>query len=450
MTTTKQQRVIQNYPRMLQIARDMGCQLQPIPTNRAILRGLCPFHDADTLVNAKTLIVDTRSVKFHCTLCNANGDPTAFIAKAWGVSAQDAEQLIQHHQDVGATRPHYPEGHFHQDQDSPPPQNTALLTRASRFFGEQLYGNYHPLEFLARLAVTPQEAEKKGVGYCPGAGLREALTERGATAEEIEQSPLFNQNTGLETFAGNITIADRDSTGAAVWMAAVEPQPPDDNYCWKTTRPSTYGISGRKPFLFNINNIPAAGNPVTITDDSRLYIVLAANEIPTILITQRRRGNENIEPAAQRTARDLISRGYRKICVAVQDSGRASLITNGLKELAPNASVTRLNGKEAMDSGINPLTRDLSRFTDFPQTSRRRRGRETRPPRTQQPAVDTSQEENTKTETQAETQEHLSPDAELLQAAAPNGHPALDQIPQHEAPEPQGTSQSPSPQSPSN
>ena len=49
---------------MLQMAEAAGCQLRPQIHNRSQLRGLCPFHEADHMKAANTLVVDIKDTKF--------------------------------------------------------------------------------------------------------------------------------------------------------------------------------------------------------------------------------------------------------------------------------------------------------------------------------------------------------------------------------------------------
>ena len=199
MPNTHQKAAIQHFPAMIKAARELGCQLLPEPNNQTILRGLCPFHESYNLATAKTLQVNTKTTKFWCQVCEHTGNPITFMAKVWGVSIQDARTLLRTTPQPGATKPRYPKSHFQKNSphnEGGIPQNTALLTRATRFYVSNLETSYPAVHLLARLDVDPEHAAKAGIGFCTGTGLREYLKHNEISDPEIEHSPLFDHQTG--------------------------------------------------------------------------------------------------------------------------------------------------------------------------------------------------------------------------------------------------------------
>ena len=350
------------FPTMIRIASDVGCQLEQAPDNPTLLRGFCPFHEADSPRAARTLQINTRSTRFWCLVCSAEGNPIAFASMIWGLSAVDAHQMLADDSTtISSRRPPYPTNFFDPPQDrphTPRPQNSAMLTRATRYYADQLFTNYPPLQFLARMAVTPQEAAGAGVGFCPGGGLREFLADQDTSPQELQDTPLINAVTGMETFTGRITISDKDFTGAATWMTSLMPEEPTPKMEWRARRPSTYGIPGLRSYLVNLYCLSRRNTGVVVTDDARLYIVLATNAIPCTLITQRNRPESDPATHAQRIARAVTSRGARQVSIAVHDRNLRALTIEALRETLRQRDVTD-HGRLAIMNAINPLTRDL-------------------------------------------------------------------------------------------
>ena len=77
-------------------------------------------------------------------------------------------------------------------------------------------------------------------------------------------------------------------------MTSVAPEEPEAGYVWRERKPSMYGLPGRKMYLMNMYSFSSRNTEGALTDDPRLYAVLAAKGIPAALITQRRRTNQNL------------------------------------------------------------------------------------------------------------------------------------------------------------
>ena len=323
-----------HFTTMLKVAGELGCQLQPTPERPSILRGFCPFHPADTISNAKTLMLNVVNGRFWCLNCPADGAPTAFLARTWHVTASDARALMDSDPSAGADRPQYPEDFFNAKADNPQPPrlNTAILTRAARFYTSQIKTNYTPLHFLARLGVHPDLAATISVGYCSGSGLQQYLANNGINQDEIANSPLFQEVTGLEIFSGRLTITDTDHTGAAMWMTSFPPDQPSTGYNWKTSANPTMGIPGRKPYLFNMSNIDLNSSDVVLTDDHRLYIALRAENQPAILITQRRRDHMDLERHVRRIVQALLTKDIKSLIIPMHDKQLREEIENALAQ----------------------------------------------------------------------------------------------------------------------
>ena len=366
MSTTQIQRddPATYFNAMVKIATDMGCQLEPITTNRTTLRGLCPFHKADNLANAHTLKIDARNARYWCNKCQVKGNPIAFAAEAWGVSAFDARMLLSITEDPTAARPPYPEQYHANDGAPPTPQfqNTALLTRATRYYAQQLTTHYEPLHFLALLGIHPDSAIAAGIGYSPGTGLRQYLLDHGITENETANSPLFHHITGTENYKDSLTISDRDFTKATLWITNTHPNTPPNNNDWGRGRPVTRGIAGRKSTVVNLYALPTNCNAV-ITDDIRTYMVLSASHIPSAVLTHRRRNINDIQEHATRLADIITARKIKKAALVMHDGDLANRIADRLANTLGQENVN-ITTKDQILQLLDPRGRDLDLFKD--------------------------------------------------------------------------------------
>ena len=391
MTTTRYRNTEEHFPRMMKLSEEIGCQLKPSATNPAVLNGLCPFHESDSLRGASTLSIDTQMLRFWCAVCEANGNPLAFIARVWGTSARDTYKLIQHqvskNREITADRPAYPEEYFKRHREtSPIPQNTALLTRASKYYAKRMLENFEPLHFLAQLGIHPSQAAKIGVGYSTGKGLKEYLSQYGFSQEEIDNSPLFHQSSDLEVMTERITIADRDYTGAAMWITSILPQEPDENRMWSERRPKTYGIKEIKPYLMNNMVLTRRHTNAVITEDARFYIVLAANQISCILIHQM---ENDISRNTDLVLNELRRKDLDNLGIAMHHREARRRIGTKLPREIQGVAIRYFTRNDIMNV-LNVQTRDLQEFQDFipednptPGQARRRTSREKTTPRTE-------------------------------------------------------------------
>lgn len=370
----------QLFPKMLQLAGDLGCQLSPTPSNPDILRGLCPFHDATTLETANTLHINTRNARFWCIRCAADGNPLAFISRAWGISSRDAHHLLTNAAPISPDRPPYPAGYFEQStsKGNPSPQNTALLTRASRFYASQLHTNFEPLYYLANLGVHPNLAALNGIGYAPGQGLRPYLLKAGVTEPELADSPLFGPTEDIEAFAGRLVLSDLDFTTATLWITTLLPTPPPAGSPWPEDKPSSRGIPGFKPYLFNLYSISAKFPTAILTDDPRLYIIVKTRDFPVALITQRRRATLDLSDHCGRMAHSLLNRGLTHLIMALHDTEVAAALHTTILSINPTTKVGFHTTDAIMDL-ISLSSRDLEQFTNLSLLPDAPPARETQP-----------------------------------------------------------------------
>ena len=369
-TTRKRTSPTLHYRKMLELAKEMGCQMEASREDRSILRGFCPFHEGNSLRNSRTLRIDAKTGKFNCEFCSASGTPIAFFAKIWGVNAHDTYNLISAATGpVTAERPRFPpqpegEGREGGQARNYPWLNSAVMTRATKFYERQLYTNFPPLNTLARLGVEPRDAARAGIGYCPGEGLREFLLEEtDATPGELEDNPLWNEETGLETLAGRITLSDRDHTGATMWITSILPEESRNGASWRPERPHNYGITGRKPFLFGQYSATSQTPWAIFTDDPRLYVVAASQGLPAMLMTQYRQPGEDLKNRCRRAAEALNNRRMHSLSMVMHDREASGMIHGFLKNLSRAPEIT-VHGRAAIMENLSPHTRDISRLRE--------------------------------------------------------------------------------------
>ena len=277
---------------LLQMAQAIGCQMAPTPTsNGRVYRGLCPFHPATTLQQANTMLIYMDDARYDCRFCQSSGNLVAFAARTWSMAAAEARLYLEDLSDFSEQRP-IPRIYDGppQDGDSPRPQNTALLTRASHYFEQQLGVHQESIWFLATLGLTVEQSQQCGIGYSPGYGLADHLREQGITEAEIQQDPLFKPNDygTTERYLERITISDRDYTGGTIYMMAMPPDViPKIGEDWPNARPSHSMLPGQRTYMPGTYAISYHAECLTLTDDLRLYIALNALGEPAVFTMNR-------------------------------------------------------------------------------------------------------------------------------------------------------------------
>ena len=364
------------FSNMLRVGQDMGCQIQPSTSDPKILTGLCPFHESLKLHDAKTLHINLETARFWCITCHATGNPMGFVAKVWGVSAQEAYEFIKSGCKISPDRPRWEtQLDPRKRAGAPPPQNTAILTMATQYYSEQVELSYPALQYLATLGVNPRQAVQKGLGYCPGSGLREHLERNGAAEEEIEVSPLFQEITGMEYLSNCVVMSDLDWTGATIWMMAIIPEEgTPQTHQLPARRPRTRGLPGRRNRVFNLRSINHNNSAITVTDDPRLYLVLEANGFQAALVTEQRRTN-NMRTLTESVGGALGARRPHLLILATHDRELGTRIGQSAKK-ENSGTIPMTRSMEEILQQLDPKERDLQAFTSNPNSRKARRQRE--------------------------------------------------------------------------
>ena len=352
--------------KMITMAQEHGCQLQPTPNSPHRLRGMCPFHENNAEQNGspsveRSLELNINTQRFRCIRCQAQGGPHVFAARTWGVSVRDARQLLEENPDASLERPPYAEAHFQAEAQSKT-QNTALLTRAARFYGAQIQYSYPALRYLAMLGIHPDKAAQAGIGYCTGKGLREYLLGIDVQESELSESPLFNELSGIETMTGRVTISDLDNAAATVWMTSVQPE---DRTTPRYSMPRTFGLPGRKPYLFNSSHIRPGQHDTILTDDVRLYMMLVVNGMPAMLFTQRQDSPQGISYQAKRILEVAQRNNIQRLSLPMHNKHLREQIVATAREEAPGTRVFSREKRSIMAS-LQDNPKNLTRFLEEP------------------------------------------------------------------------------------
>ena len=395
---------------MYQSAQELGCQLQQHPSRPRACEGLCPFHEADNMNNSRTLELNTESGRFFCRYCHVSGNPLAFMARLWQVSAQDAYVLINAGGSLGPERPPYPADHFPQDgHPSQLRQHTAALTRAHAFYARQLQHCYEAFKFLNALDIEPGPAAAAGLGFASGSGLRKALNEDGLTPEDLAISRLFDRITEGEIFAGRMTLSDLDYAAGAQWMTSFVPHAKGPRG-WSERRPGTYGLPGARPtILLGSRSIPMNSSPAIITDDIRFYLVLKANGLPACLITNRRANNGAGAPDPTRqvtqAAGHLMPRRPKSVIIAIAQRQFREALHQVLAESLGAEQVFSYSRSQILQN-LESQTRNLDPYRNpeaYPELNVANRGKAPAPADAPEPAMSDPPEAATPSEEPPDT-----------------------------------------------
>ena len=208
-----------------------------------VRQGVCPFHDEAE----GSFTVYSDSQRWYCFGCGEGGDVLDFIQRTESVPLGAALQLLG---DGAATAlPRAPLKRVPAVSELPA-RDPVLLGAASRFYTEQLLRSDDALAYLSGRGIAVAVAIELGLGYAPGAGLRESLLATGFDGEHVARSGLFTER-GAERFAGMIIVPD-EAHGRVRWLGG--------RAIKLGARPRFQALHGPKPVL-GLGRIPSATMP---------------------------------------------------------------------------------------------------------------------------------------------------------------------------------------------
>ena len=180
-----------------------------------VRQGVCPFHKEGE--GSFTVYAD--SEKFYCFGCGAGGDVLDFVQRMEGLTLPEAIRRLGDGSASVATAPSNRAAPAQRPTASPaafPPRDPALLTAAARSTPGNCGAVAVAREYLASRGIGLDAAQRLGLGYATGHGLRDYLESAGFDKRRLRDSGLFLER-GAERFAGMITVPDVAS-GRVRWL----------------------------------------------------------------------------------------------------------------------------------------------------------------------------------------------------------------------------------------
>ena len=300
-----------------------------------VRQGLCPFHDE----TAGSFTVYGDSARFHCFGCGASGDVLDFVQRTEGLTLPQAIRRL----DGGtgtirqpATRPAVAVTSRASRTTPLPPRDPALLTAAARYYRRALGRYPQGRAYLATRGINPATAQRLGLGYAPGHGLRGALAAAGYSSEHQRASGLFVAR-GAERFAGMVVVPDvRDRQ--VQWLAgrAVDPA--------RTPRFQT--LPGPKPLL-GLGRLGAAPPWVVLTEGLFDWLTLVEWGLPAVAVLGTQ-GLERVAAALRQCPRVVLA-------FDADDAGRAAA-----------TQLTELLGRRATTITLPPGVSDVADLATRP------------------------------------------------------------------------------------
>ena len=177
-----------------------------------VRQGVCPFHDEAE--GSFTVYAD--SERFYCFGCGEGGDVLDFVQKSEGLTLPAAIERLDGSPGLAPRAAIRPARTRRPASAALPPRDPTLLTAAARFYTGRLRRSPEARGYLASRGVGPVAADRLGLGYSPGGGLRQALESFGFSEKRIRDSGLFTER-GSERFAGMVVVSDA-SGGLVRWL----------------------------------------------------------------------------------------------------------------------------------------------------------------------------------------------------------------------------------------
>ena len=227
-----------------------------------VRQGVCPFHEETE--GSFTVYADTQ--RWYCFGCGLGGDALDFIQRTDGVDLPEAIRRLGGG-DWSAPEPVQPVV----DRRSQSPtvtRDAALLTAAMRFYSAQLERSSEARRYLASRGIDRTAARRLGLGYAPGAGLRQRLWALGFGEARLDASGLFSERG--ERFQGMVVVPEL-AADRVHWLAgrAIRPE----------AKPRFQALPGRKPVL----GLAAAPSPtpwIVVAEGLFDWLVLASWGLP--------------------------------------------------------------------------------------------------------------------------------------------------------------------------
>ena len=270
-----------------------------------VRQGVCPFHDE----KAGSFTVYADSQRWYCFGCGLGGDVLDFIQRLDGVGLPEAIRRLQGGSWEPVQLPSRPVSHQPPAQPfNPDPQ---LLTAGMRFYGAQLRCSPEAIGYLTSRGIDLASAQRLGLGFSTGHGLREHLRPLGFDDGRLQSSGLFSERG--ERFTGMIVVPEIVS-GRVHWLAgrAISPD----------AKQRFTALPGPKPVL-GLGRLTSLPEWLVVTEGLFDWLTLASWGVPAVAAL----GTQGLDKVA------AALRGQPRIFLAFDSDDAGRQASRRLREL---------------------------------------------------------------------------------------------------------------------
>ncbi len=253
-----------------------------------VRQGFCPFHEE----NAGSFTVYSDSQRWYCFGCGLGGDVLDFIQRLDGVDLPEAIRRLHGGSWEPVERPRAQVDY--QSAEALFARDSQLLTAAVRFYTAELRRSPEALDYLASRGIDDAAAQRLGLGYSTGRGLREHLRSLGFDEGRLQSGGLFTERS--ERFSGMIIVPEIVA-GRVHWLAGRAVSP--------VAKQRFTALPGPKPVL-GLGSLPRPTPWIVVAEGLFDWLTLASWGIPAVaaLGTQ---GLEKVAVALRGQPRNLLA-----------------------------------------------------------------------------------------------------------------------------------------------
>ena len=229
-----------------------------------VRQGVCPFHEETE--GSFTVYADSQ--RWYCFGCGLGGDVLDFIQRLDGVDLPEAIRRLQGGSWEPVQRPCVQLGDRPTGQ--PNARDPQLLTAARQFHATQLRQSSEAIGYLASRGIDLTAAQRLGLGYSTGHGLREHLRTLGFDDHRLQSSSLLTERG--ERFSGMIVVPEVIA-GRVHWLAGRSTS--------ANARQRFTALPGPKPVL-GLGYLPRPADWIVVTEGLFDWLTLASWDIPAV------------------------------------------------------------------------------------------------------------------------------------------------------------------------
>ena len=264
-----------------------------------------PFHEE----TAGSFTVYADSQRGYCFGCGLGGDVLDLIQRLDGVDLPEAIRRLQGGSWEPVERPR--DSLDHRPAEQPFARDPQLLTAATQFYATQLRQSSEAIGYLASRGIDLTAAQRLGLGYSTGHGLREHLRSLGFNDTRFQWGGLFTDRG--ERFSGMIVVPEIVA-GRVHWLAG--------RSVTTDARQRFTALPGPKPVL-GLGRLAHLADWIVVTEGLFDWLTLASWGIPAVAAL----GTQGLEKVG------AALRGQPRIFLAFDsdDAGRTAAVR--LREL---------------------------------------------------------------------------------------------------------------------